>query len=394
MSTYPGAPMQGYPPAAPGDYPTPYPQQQQQPQTPYPVAANGGGASAPPLSSFEKMPGYENVTYDNAILTPPTVSDWTGKPPPERKEMSNMPHFTAEEVREAVIHLASENCCYGSGTAKDMQITDINMSSAFHYTLETFGEKRESAWKFEPYKGQNIDGPMNGPAPAPWDVMVLPQTYFQGTKSKMEVPHTAFIKPCHVCVGNGRVRCESCSGMGQRNCTWCNGSGRRKHFEEYEPCSSCNSTGHDRCFTCSGSGQIKCKTCDGQGNLKGFVELTVTWQNHLEDYISETSAMPKELIRNVSGQVVFQEQMPRVWPINHAIDPLVNEASNNLVTKHNTAFPNERILQQRHNLQIVPIAKCNYTWRDTFGNFCVYGFEQKVHFPDYPQKCCCGCVIL
>ncbi|XP_035205370.1 protein SSUH2 homolog, partial [Stegodyphus dumicola] len=185
-----------------------------------------------------------------------------------------LPGLSVEEIREAAIQFASENCCYGSGVVRDMQITEIVMISAFHYKLETFAEKRESAWRFVPYNGQSIDGPMNGPAPAPWDVVALPPKEFSDSKAKIEVPHTAFVKPCHTCVGNGRVRCETCHGNGRRQCTWCKGRGRR---EQNDICTSCNGTGFDRCFHCSGSGQVKCKTCNSKGNLKGYVELTVTW---------------------------------------------------------------------------------------------------------------------
>ena len=56
---------------------------------------------------------------------------------------------------------------------------------------------------------------MNGPAPRPWDIMATPAAMFSDSKMKMEVPHTAFVKPCHTCVGNGRVRCDDCSGYGK-----------------------------------------------------------------------------------------------------------------------------------------------------------------------------------
>ena len=68
--------------------------------------------------------------------------------------------------------------------------------------------------------------------------------------------------------------------------------------------------------------------------------------NHFEDHIVERTALPSELIRDVQGQLAFEEEHPRVWPINHFPDQQINSASNSLVQKHNTAFPTERILKQ------------------------------------------------
>ncbi|GFX87755.1 protein SSUH2 homolog [Trichonephila clavipes] len=177
-----------------------------------------------------------------------------------------------------------------------------------------------------------------------------------------------------------------------KQCTWCKGRGRRTEFDRNETCTSCNGSGYDRCNWCSGTGQVKCKTCDGKGNLKAFVELTVTWINHAENYISETS-FPKELILNVQGQVAYQEENPRVFPINHVNDGALCHASNQYVQKHKTGFPNERILKQRQILRVIPIGCVKYEWKDKLDECFVYGYEHKVYFKDYPQKCCC-CTIL
>lgn len=74
--------------------------------------------------------------------------------------------------------------------------------------------------------------------------------------------------------------------------------------------------------------------------------LYIFRENHFEDHIVERTALPNELIRDVQGQLAFEEENPRVWPINHFPDQQINSASNSLVQKHNTAFPTERILRQ------------------------------------------------
>ncbi|XP_071035006.1 protein SSUH2 homolog [Parasteatoda tepidariorum] len=406
----PGYPQQGYPPQVSAGYQQPqvspgYPPQQPQispgypPQQPQvtpgypgqqisPVGQPAVCPTAPDLSGIQPVPGYEGLTFEQTTLIPPTVPDWQPGEH-ERQPVQNLPRFNEEEVRDAVTQFASEHCCYSSGPARDMQVREIHMSSAFHYKLETFTEKRQTSWTFEPYNGQPIDGPHNGPAPRPWDVPAVPSVSFVDSFAKIEVPHTAFTKPCHTCVGNGRIRCETCFGNGRKQCTWCKGRGRVHRFDKDEVCTSCNATGYDRCFKCSGSGQVKCKTCDARGTLKGYVELIVTWANHVDNYISEVKCMPKELILEVSGQNAYEEENPRVFPIVQGAEQAVCNASSDLIRKHGNAFTNERILKQRQSLRIIPVADVNFQWKSKTDRFCVYGFEHKVYFQEYPQKCCC-----
>lgn len=63
--------------------------------------------------------------------------------------------------------------------------------------------------------GQMIDGPQNGPAPGPWDIAVQPTKLFQNSQNHFEVPHTASVKVCHGCTGNGFNRCSKCLGRGK-----------------------------------------------------------------------------------------------------------------------------------------------------------------------------------
>ena len=43
---------------------------------------------------------------------------------------------------------------------------------------------------------------------------------------------------------------------------------------------------------------------------------------------------------------------------------------------------------------MVPVTEIHYTWKRRTGKFYLYGYEHKVHAPDYPQTCCWGCSIL
>lgn len=133
----------------------------------------------------------------------------------------------------------------------------ITPSSSFLYQLETFTETRSTKWAFEPFRGQPLDGPENGPAPGPWDIRAAPQALhrycYSGAHAwsrtraltrlgcaggspfvcvpgsdqvqTVEVPHTACIRDCFHCGRRGHMTCGSCSGGGQTSCNPCNGSG-------------------------------------------------------------------------------------------------------------------------------------------------------------------------
>ena len=51
-------------------------------------------------------------------------------------------------------------------------------------------------------------------------------------------------------------------------------------------------------------------------------------------------------------------------------------------------------LFQRHTLRAVPVSEVKYEWKDKNTRFWVYGLDHRVHAPDYPQQCCCGCTII
>ncbi|KAK3584315.1 hypothetical protein CHS0354_027440 [Potamilus streckersoni] len=354
--------------------------------------------TAPPLEKMDQVTGYTNVGFNDQMLQPPSYEEAMRGEQPIRSTVTSLPTVSEEDCRAALLQHVAEHCCYGKGAAQEMKIADIQHSSAFHYTLETFGEGRASSWAYEPYRGQPIDGPMNGPAPGPWDIQMNAPAMFSNTRQFLEVPHTASVKPCHACLAMGKIRCHRCFGRGRVRCDFCHGRGYREVFRhgehEHERCTWCHGDGRKRCMTCSGWGMITCVTCQGHCNLKCFIKLTITWTNHLVDHIVERTSMPDHLIRNVSGQLAFEEQNLRVWPVNHFPDSEINSASQRLVSQQAIAYPNEKILMQRHRVRIVPVAQVLYKWKDHNSSFFVFGFEHKVHAPDYPQQCCCGCSIV
>ncbi|XP_071476022.1 protein SSUH2 homolog [Diadema antillarum] len=313
-----------------------------------------------------------------------------------------MPKLEEEEARKALLALVEEKTCWGRDAADDLIFKNIEHTAAFHYILETYTESRSTKWVHEPYVDQIIDGPMNGPAPAPWNIPVEMPTMFRNAVQHVEVPHTASVKPCHNCRGSGYRQCVRCSGRGTTMCSWCGGDGWRivsrydgdHSYTDHEICYSCGGDGRKRCSPCDGSGRVMCRTCIGQGQLKCYIRLTVEWKNHMEDYIVERTALPDELIRNVTGKTVFDEESPKVCPIKCFPVAEVNSGSGRLVQRHAHAYSQERLHRQRHQIRVTPVVELQCQYEDESFTYFVYGFENKVYAPDYPMQCCWGCSIL
>ncbi|XP_063436554.1 protein SSUH2 homolog isoform X1 [Mytilus trossulus] len=360
----------------------------------------GENAKVAPPQDMGSVPGYPNVKFDASLLPPPPsnvpkASDY------KQPEFTKVPVITEETARTALLDYVEDQFCWGKGTAKKLQFTNLQSSTSYHYILETYTETRSTKYENVAFKGQPIDGPQNGIPPGPWDIITNPCDIFSDEIRKMEVPHTASVKPCHRCKATGYLICSSCSGRGRKRCGGCNGRGRKRRRVKRKngwrtvtrTCGGCHGTGKRRCNRCSGTGRVVCGTCEGTTQLKWFIELTITWKNNLGHHIVEKTDLPDELIKDVAGTLGFQDTQPRVLPIAMFPEPEINQASHRLVNEH-SKFPNCRILMQRHVIRMVPVTQCDYQHKETTLNYFVYGLDCKVHAPTYPDQCCWGCTIL
>lgn len=346
-----------------------------------------------------QIPGYGNMGPPGQMmmLPPPPPPPPPSGPPPDMR-FTDISKIDESACRDAVINFASENCCYGSGPAKEMTFESMVPMTALHYTLETFAEGRSTGYATVPYRGEFVDGPQNGMPPPPWSMPCEPDNIFHNQVKKFEVPHTSFVKPCHNCFGRGWRECRRCHGRGRIRCHTCHGSGRRQVRDHegnvhWRDCHMCHG-GMRRCHRCGGDGRIRCGTCQGFGQLRAYVELKVKYTNHVDDYILEQTDMPDELVRTVGGKPVFEQTLPQVWPITVYPVREVNENSQNLCNLHRTSFNQERKIMQRQTLRAVPVTEVKWDWKDHKGKrLWVYGNEHRVYCPDYPEKCCWGCVI-
>lgn len=354
--------------------------------------------AAPPTEMFGQFAGYESTAFGtDHFLPPPPIQQVPLQQQAPEQHFLQATAISNYQARESLLAFVAENCCYGKSAARDMEIKDITPSSAYHYKLESYCESRSTSWKFDPYWGQQIDGPQNGPAPPPWSIPVSLTQFFKPQEAYVEVPHTASVKPCHVCKATGIIRCYSCEGKRKIYCTHCGGSGRRLAGSGPNAgsslCSYC-SGGKIKCPTCQGKGRVTCLNCKGQRRVKMYILLTVKWECHTDNSVVERTELPSHLIVESPGLEIFAQELPMIYPISLFHDRDVNRVSRQLVAAHSRNWPTKRIIRQRQALRSVPVSQVKYDWKDVSARFWVYGLDHKVHAPNYPQQCCCGCTIL
>ncbi|XP_030634425.1 protein SSUH2 homolog [Chanos chanos] len=344
------------------------------------------GPSAPPPGWLDSVTGYEDNKEGDQIYPPPPAY----VPLPENDKNASVPSVmvptVSEDVaREALLQFVGKKWAYSSKPARNLVFKDLKPYTVYRYRLETFTESRSSAWEFEPHTGQYIDGPHNGVSPPPWEVQVQYPPKYTDVVQKVRVPHSSFIKTCHKCHGNGKVRCTHCHGRGQTRCTFCHGTGHSRN----KRCISCSGRGKKRCTRCHGHGHQICPTCRGHRNLMHFIQLTVTWKNQVFEFIPDRlPEFPVKKFEKVSGNSFFVDENNLVYPIVGFPDQDICDASKTANHEHLNKYSSvSRILQQRQTIELVPLTHAFYSYNGKDYDYFVYGTENKVYTPKYPSAC-------
>ncbi|XP_029359109.1 protein SSUH2 homolog isoform X2 [Echeneis naucrates] len=343
--------------------------------------------SAPPASMFNNVPGYEGLVAGGGGFLPPPMPLEPVAPPQPGPVPDNwcIPSLTEDVARQAFKAYADSHCCYGSSPAENGLITSMEPFNTFRYRLETFTESRSTEWATRPYKGEQPDF-YTQTAPRPWEVQANPPSLFTNHKQEIQVPFTSSIKDCHSCHGTGEKPCEECHGNGYKPCWVCNGSGAKNE----ENCHHCNGTGRDRCRNCDSRGSENCATCEGKRQLLTFIQLKVEWTNNIEDHVVEqNSGLDVSDLQSVSGKELFKNNQYLLYPLLGFPNQAIAEASDRLIKEHQSKYAQtSRILQQRQMVELIPITKVNYKWKDNSHVYYVYGNEHKIS-ANYPDTCCC-----
>jgi hypothetical protein len=102
------------------------------------------------------------------------------------------------------------------------------------------------------------------------------------------------------------------------------------------------------------------------------------------------------LIEKSEGQIVFNEHSKIVSPVTDFPDAAVITATEGLNDKHRFQHENEceKILEQRHQIKVIPIAMIDWEYKKKSGKFYVYGKEHRIFFPKYPGNYLRYCTFL
>ncbi|KAG1939948.1 protein SSUH2 [Pimephales promelas] len=341
------------------------------------------GPSAPPPGWLESVSGYEEHNGGDQICPPPP--DFAPKPENDRNaSVPNVmvPTVSEDVARDALLQFVGKKWTYSSKPAKNLIFKELKPFTVYRYRLETFTESRSSAWGSEPHTGQCVDGPQNGVSPPPWLIQVSYPPKFTDAVQKVRVPHSSFIKPCHCCHGNGKVRCTHCRGIGLTRCMFCHGTGHSRNRR----CTTCHGRGKKRCVACHGTGDKGCLTCNGYRNLVHFIQLTVTWKNQVFEFIPDrVPELPLKKFEKVSGEAFFVDESLLVYPIEGFPDQDICDASKTANQNHLLKYSAvSRILQQRQSIELVPLTHVYYAYSGKDYDYFVFGRENKAYV--------CACV--
>ncbi|CAG2238588.1 unnamed protein product [Mytilus edulis] len=155
-----------------------------------------------------------------------------------------------------------------------------------------------------------------------------------------------------------------------------------------ERCSRCSGRGEISCSSCGSSGRRTCTSCNGHLQLLWFQKLIISWRNNRAEHVVEKTSLPPEMVAHASGSIGFEDLQQQVIPLQRFPEPEINSASQRLLGGHK--FPDRRILMQRHKIRIIAVTKCICKYKNKDMTYYVFGLDNDVHAPDYPQQSCFG----
>jgi hypothetical protein len=127
--------------------------------------------------------------------------------------------------------------------------------------------------------------------------------------------------------------------------------------------------------------------------------LKIFWNTFRNDcFINDipTSIFPNKLIEKGGGEIVLKEHSKTVHPVTNFPDVALKTATEDLNDEHRFQHENEceKILEQRHQIKVMPIAMIDWEYKKKSGKFYVYGNERRVYFPKYPGNYLRYCSLL
>ncbi|MBN3290881.1 SSUH2 protein, partial [Polypterus senegalus] len=289
---------------------------------------------------------------------------------------SRVPTVSEDVAREALIQYAGSKWTWSRKPARELVFEELKPFTIYRYRLETFTESRATAWVFEPFTGQLVDGPQYGIPPLPWDVAVEVPPMHKDIEEKVRVPHTSSVK-----------------FFQRRNVTLA---------MEGEKSDAVTAVDGERYAVHRALAQDTVKGNDAHGameldaeatTIQGFeacimAALTRHQKNQIYEHVpNRCPDFPIKLFEKVNGDKFFVDENIFVYPIVGFPDEEICEASKKGNQEHLAKFSKMRILQQRQTIELVPLTQAFYKYKDQQYNYYVYGTENQVHAAKYPTNC-------
>lgn len=309
------------------------------------------------------------------------------------------PALREEEVREAV-NRWSTGFFRIPYLGDKMFLDQIVAHRAYTVRLQTQYEERTLSRQSEPYGGGTVDD--RGVPPGPWDLPARRPTDFEERTEKLRVPHTEQVGMCSRCAGLGRIDCQPCNGTGRANCTWCHGKGYREemelrsgtdaqgnqrtgHVSVRKDCTHCHQ-GKVTCNSCNGNGRVTCSSCQGSGRVKTYDLLTVHFHCPTRLEVVDPSAAPDDLLRKLSGEELYDEQLPRIENCPDLPEEAARCVRGLLDKSHALDEAKTRLLFQHLHVERVPVHEVKYRYAGVSYELWICGDERQVHAPRAPWR--------
>ncbi|XP_067863286.1 protein SSUH2 homolog [Heptranchias perlo] len=293
--------------------------------------------------------------------------------------------LSKEEVRRILIAWVKRKLFYKSKAARKMQITEIKPSMIFYYVLDTFIEQRALHFSYRktPLIGTAL--PANKKMKA-WEVECLPEVFFEDATKYFHMPNSDRKGLCISCYGRGLVLCSKCWGSGEISCRKFQASGT---VNKVSLCPECTGNKTAPCEKCSAVGHTQCQRCGGKGKIWYFTNLKVEYVTHHKQKVIANEEFPVSMAEKTPGKVVHSHTSKILRPISMCPVEEVNQVSQVMVEESHFAWPDSRIIQQKHSLKAIPINEVHFAWEGLTGHFWVYGSRRQIYFKDYPLRRTC-----
>jgi len=259
----------------------------------------------------------------------------------DNKHIPDFSRMTEEEAHRALlVHIQQTKDSYLSfKAAQRIKITKLDFTYVHAYCLETYTQKRMASWEFTKYKQGRLNDQTIGRMPKIWEFEIadhLKPPMFEKHQDEFIIPFSEYLQACHNC-----------------------------------------STAYRSCWTCSGNNK-----------LKYYLKCKIIWQNYKISAFSEPSLIPKELLKDASGDFVFNQTAKTLNPINYIQNETITEASERLINSEKILLKSFKTLMQRHHVRLIPITKVYFTHGTKSNVYYIYGKEMKIYAPNFPKSTC------